>query len=331
MLITTTLRETAREQYESRNYAAVVHALAAVPREELLRIPAQGYWLADSARRVGGVADCLQLIGDVVAAAREQNDVETLCCALNLHGVMLLDSGQAQAAERTWCDLVDVATEADKPQYVARASNNLGVAAIVGMRLETAISSFQRAISAYLRLGYARGCAQSHLNLGIVFRELDHPQDAHTHFQLATTFAQSDDCIDDIARTENETALLMVYAGEDLAAAADLARSALDRFAELRQPAGTGESLRVAGVVALARGQLEEAAAALNTALTISRDLGLRLLEAETLLALAALARLNRDAPACYNMQHQAHAVFAEIGAAVWGEQVQRRMGELGT
>ena len=328
MLAMTSLA-TVREQYQSRNYNAVVTALRDVPRNLLLETPEQAYLLADAARRVGGVDDVLGLINAVVHACREHNEIDVLCCALNLQGVLLLESGQSQAAERAWCDLVIVATAADNPQYVARASNNLGIAAIVDMRLETAITSFQRAISAYLRLGYAKGCAQSHQNLGIVYRELDHPQDAHTHFQLAITFAQSADCLDDIARAEQEMALLMVYAREDLMRASELARQALDRFAELKQPAGTAEALRVNGIVALARGVRDEAADALNNALFIARDLKLRLLEAETLLGLAHIARLNNDAPASYNLQHQASAIFDEIGAAAWGEQVQRRMTAL--
>ena len=300
-----------------------------MPRDVLLQTPEQAYLLVDAARRVGGVPDPLALISDVVQTARDQNDMDILCCALNLQGVLLLENGQAQAAERAWCDLVIVASAADNPQYVARASNNLGIAAIVDMRLETAITSFQRAISAYLRLGYAKGCGQSHQNLGIVFRELDHPQDAHTHFQLAITFAQSADCVDDVARAEHEMALLMVYSHEDLSRAAELARQSLDTFADLKQPAGTAESLRVNGLVALARGMRDEATDALDNALHIARDMKLRLLEAETLLGLAAIARLNNDAPASYNLQHHAHTIFHEIGAVPWGEQVQRRMAAI--
>lgn len=329
-MLTAEVLETAREHFESRNYEGVVRTLSALPRDELLQVPEQGYILADSARRVGGVPDILGLMSAVVEVARDQNDVDVLCRALNLHGVMLLECGQAQAAERAWCELVIVATAADLPQYVARASNNLGIAATVNMRLETAISSFQRAISAYLRLGIARGCAQSHQNLGIVFRELDHLQEAHAHFQQAITFAQMADCLDDIARAEQETALLMIYGHEDLARAAELAAGALDKFSQLRQPAGTAEAMRVVGVVALARGRTDEAETSLKSALEMARELQLRLLEAETLLGLAVVARRHHDPPASYNLHHQAHVIFEDIGASPWGEQVQRRMIALG-
>lgn len=311
------------------DYEGVVATLGAIPRAELLRDPARAFQLADAARRVGGTEDLLGLIGDVVAAAREHNNHEVLCAALNLQGVILLEQGQPQAAERAWCDLVIVATTIDNSQYVARASNNLGISATVNMRLETAITSFQRAISAYLRLGYARGCAQSHQNLGIVFRELGHAQDAHTHFQLAMTFANTVDALDDVARAEQETALLMVYQREDLERAGETAQSALEKFSQLRQPAGTAEAMRVLGVIALARGNVDEAEDTLRNALTIARDLKLRLLEAETLLALAMVARANRNAPASYTMQQQAFEIFEEIGAMAWGEQVQRHMAAL--
>lgn len=328
-MLASDLIEAAREQLEKRNYAEVVQLLAALPRDELLHMPEQGYMLADAARRVGGVGDVLGLITGVVDAAREQNETDVLCRSLNLQGVMLMERGQAQAAERAWCDLVIVASAADNPQYVARASNNLGISATLNMRLETAITSFQRAISAYLRLGYARGCAQSHQNLGIVFRELDHLQEAHAHFQQAITFARSVDCADDVARAEQEIALLMIYGREDLHRASDLATQALDKFAELREPAGTAEALRVVGVVMLAGGHTQEAEDTLQNALTMSRDLKLRLLEAETLLGMAVVARRKHDAPASYTLHHQAHEIFEEIGASPWGEQVQRRMSAL--
>src|SRR5688572_23796260 len=163
-MLAATMLDAAREHYKHRDYDAVVESLREVPRDVLLQVPEQGYLLADAARRVGGLPDILGLIRDVVQAARVQDEPEVLCAALNLQGVLLLEAGQSQAAERAWCDLVIVATSIDHSQYVARASNNLGIAATVDMRLETAITSFQRAISAYLRLGYAKGCAQSHQN-----------------------------------------------------------------------------------------------------------------------------------------------------------------------
>jgi tetratricopeptide (TPR) repeat protein len=286
--------------------------------------------LADAARRVGGYSDILGLVQEVAVAAQARGDADVLCSALNLQGVILLEQGQAAAAERAWCDLVIVATAADDPQFVARASNNLGVAATIDMRLSTAIGNFQRAIASYLRLGYARGCAQAHQNLGIVYRELNHMQEAHKHFRNAITFAQTADCLDDVARAEQETALLMVYAREDLDVAQQLAQKALDKFAQLEQPGGTAEALRVIGVIALARGRLDEAEQALANALRVAQDLRLRLLEAEVLTAQSRVAKLLNDPPRSYSLQQLAGNIFTEISAESWGEQVRRRMDELG-
>jgi tetratricopeptide (TPR) repeat protein len=323
--------DSVRANYQARRYADVVAAVAASSPDAWKSTPELGYMLADSARRVGGYdGDILALITDVADAARAAGNTSVLCSALNLQGVIQLERGQAQSAERVWCDLVIVATAADDPQFVARASNNLGVSAILDMRLETAITNFQRAISAYLRLGYARGCAQAHQNLGIVFREMDHVQESHNHFEQAITFANTADCDDDVARAEQETALLMIYAREDLARAGELARQALERFSLLRQPAGTAEAFRVMGVVALASSNRDEASHSFQTALTIAQARQLRLLEAETLTGMARVARLHGEAPASYQMQQQAEQIFLDIGAAPWGQQVRRRMEELG-
>jgi tetratricopeptide (TPR) repeat protein len=322
--------ESVRQQYQARSYVDVVRTLAPLPRDVLLQVPEQAYMLADAARRVGGFDDVPGLIDDVITAARILEDNRVLCSALNLQGVILLEQGQSGAAERAWCDLVIVASAADDPQFVARASNNLGVAATIDMRLETAITNFQRAIGSYLRLGYARGCAQAHQNMGIVCRELDHFQDSHKHFDNAVTFAQTADCIDDVARAEQETALLMVYASEDLDVAEQKAQQALGKFTDLGQPAGTAESLRVMGVIAMARGHQDAALHALENSLAVAQDLKLRLLEAETAAALARLARLQNDAPRSYSLQHLADEIFLDINAHAWGEQVKRRMDAIG-
>jgi tetratricopeptide (TPR) repeat protein len=322
--------ESVREQYRSRNYQQVVQTLAELPREVLLSVPEQGYMLADAARRVGGITDILGLVEQVVVAAQSRGDSHVLCSALNLQGVILLERGQTAAAERAWCDLVIVASAADDPQFVARASNNLGVAATIDMRLSTAITNFQRAITSYLRLGYARGCAQAHQNLGIVFRELNHAQEAHKHFRNAITFAQTADCIDDVARAEQEAALLMVYAQEDLDLAEQSAQRALGKFTELAQPAGTAEALRVLAVIALARRRYDEAEHSLTSALAVARDLNLRLLEGEILLAQSRLARLQNDPSRGYSLHQRAEAIFRDINAPAWGEQVLRRMEAIG-
>lgn len=312
------LLATTRDEYRARNYPAVVRLLSPVPHTLLIAQPEAGFMLADAARRVGRSAGMLELTSAVVEAARQRGEAAVLCDALNLEGVLLLEAGRANAAERAWCELVDVATQADNPEFVARASNNLGVAAILAMRLEDAITRFQRAVGAYLRLGYARGLAQSHQNLAIIFRELDREAEAYSNFERALSWGYTADCMDDVARAEQELALLLLFSGRDANAAAAMVEQALDRFAELGQPAGCAEAQRVAGVIYLASGRLDDARACLTSALDGARALGLKLLEAETLLALAHLGRPDAT--------DEALRVFGEIGAEPWGRHAQQRL-----
>lgn len=315
----------AREQYDARNYGVVVKLLSQLPREKLIAEPEQGFMLADAARRVGGFDDLIDLTVEVIESARRQGADDVLCDALNLHGVLLLEAGYALAAERAWCDLVIVASRADNSEFVARASNNLGVAAILSMRLEDAISAFNRSVSAYLRLSYARGLAQSHQNLGIVFREMDHEKDSLANFERAMTWAYAADCMDDVARAEQELALLLLYSGKDVVSAATTAQQALDRFTELEQPGGRAEALRVIGVIEIARGNAEAAKVVLNEAMEVAQSCGLRLLEGEILLAQAVL----QDTGQRQIILTQAERIFSDIGAKAWGMQVRRRMEEL--
>ncbi|HUP90097.1 MAG TPA: tetratricopeptide repeat protein [Longimicrobiales bacterium] len=318
----------AADAYEARDYQRVVQLLQHVPRSYLLATARYGFMLADSARRVGGIPDVLDLNTAVVEASRGLNS-ETFCDALNLQGVLLLESGDAEAARRTWFDLVDAATLADNPTHVARASNNLGVAAILALQLDEAITAFQRSVSAYLRSTYSRGLAQSHHNLGIVFRELDHTDEAHSHFQQAITFGYSADCVDDVARAEAEMALLYIYVEKNQQAAMAVARSALMRYTELGQPAGIANAMRVIGICSLSAGDIDGAEQSLHAALAMGSYRNLPLLEAETLLALAAHARRKARALHALQLEQQAKDIFASIYATPWGEQVGKRMAAL--
>lgn len=315
-----------REYYAARDYSGVVELLRAVPREQLLQSPEQAFLLADSARRVGGLADVMSLAGAVVDVARSQEQQRLLCDALNLHGVLLLEAGHSHAAQRAWFELVNVASESDIPEYVARASNNLGVAAVLAMRLDDAIKSFQRSVAAYVRLAYPRGLAQSYQNLGIVYREMDNEDESHAHFQRAITWAYAASCPDDVARAEQELALLLLYSGNQVAAAMKSAQKAVVRFTDLAQPGALAEAQRVVGVVAIANHEHARAHAVLTEALETARTQQLRLLEAETLVALARLAATGSRV----QLEQQAAAIFSEIGAEAWGEQVKKRMAGLG-
>jgi tetratricopeptide (TPR) repeat protein len=318
----------ARDRYDAHDYAGVVELLGHLSREELLADPAQAFLLANSARRVGGVEDLLEFVRQIAQVARER-DATVLCEAINLEGALLFEQGHVRAAERAWCDLVEVATSVDQSQFVARASNNLGITAVLSMRLEEAIVSFQRAVNGYLRLGYARGLAQSNTNLGIVFREMDHEQNALASFERALTYGYTAEAIEDVARAEEELALYYLYICKDTSTAHTLAQQALERFNELRQPGGIAQASRVAGVVALAEHQDAAADELLNRALASARSNQIQLLQGETLLALAVLAERRRARPERFTLQEQARAVFAAVSAQPWGEQVARRMEQL--
>jgi tetratricopeptide (TPR) repeat protein len=318
----------ATDAYAAREYSRVVELLRPIPRAALLEKPLFGFILADSARRVGGVNDMLELAASTVEASRER-DIDTHCDALNLYGVLLLESGQPTAARGAWFDLVDAATRADKATHVARASNNLGVAAILAMQLEDAITAFRRAVGAYMRIGYSRGLAQSHQNLGIVLRELGLVEESRSHFERARTFGYTGDCLDDVARADMEMALLYVYVERDLTTATELAHSALHRFRDLAEPAGIANAMRVAGIVALANDDLERADESLRAAVATASQRKMRLLEAETLMAISALERKRSRDVQAQQAEAQARRIFEEIYAGPWGEQVSKRMASL--
>lgn len=312
--------------HENREYSALAALLEAQDRSVVAGSVRLAFWLADAWRRVGRGTDALRLLADARSAFARAGNVDVTRHRLNLEGMLHFEAGDVSRAEACWRELLARASDAGDADFVARANNNLGVVCTLHLRPQEAVACYERAIAAYRRIGRRRGIAQAHQNLGITFRELGFAAEADHHFLQAIRYAGADGSMDEVARAEQERALLILLTRRDAPLARATARRALRTFESLREPGGAADARRVLGLIELGDGALDEAGAQFDVALRSARELRLPLIEAETLEALAALAERMNDLPRMQQLQHDADAIFRRVGATAWGRRTRARV-----
>lgn len=315
-----------RALHEARDSAAVSALLETVPATELHSQPRNAFYLADAWRRLGRREEALELLVSAAGVfARRGNDALHRS-RLNLEGMIYFDTGRIAEAERAWRSLLDDASEAGDEEHVARANQNLGAIYTLFVRSEEAIASYERAMAAYRLMGHRRGLAQCHHNLGLTYRELRFGPKADNHFLQAIRYAIADHSEDEVARAEQERALLIYVDRGDAPLARVTAQRALDRFTALQESAGVGEALRVLGLIELGEGRDSAARAYLRDAITHAEATANPLLQAESLEAVSVLEERAGDTDAAHVLRALAQSMFVEIGAAEWGRRERERV-----
>jgi tetratricopeptide (TPR) repeat protein len=323
------LSELARPLYEQRAYQELADLLEPVPVEDLRAYPQFGFWLADAWRRLGKTKAALELTQSIAAAARMSCIERLEYDRLNLEGMLRFETGDIAGAEQVWSDLLARASTSDSTEFIARANNNLGIICTLQVRPFEAVTCYQRAVTAYRLLGLRRGIAQSHQNLAITYRELGHMDEADEHFQTAQRYAQEDGSMDEMARAENERALLIYLARRDAPLARATAQRALRRFAALNDPREFGDTLRVLAMIELGAGDLLAARAHAEHALEHARATGHRLLEAEVIEVIAGVDSIAGNEDAAREAHSHAEEIFLSVNAPAWGASFRTRVQAL--
>lgn len=316
--------EEVRELQARRDYVAIAERLSGEDPADLLAEPELGILLAEAWRRGGERERALGLVQQLSPICGLRGDRLSRNCS-NLEGILYFELGQVAAAEAEWGRLLAASSRAGDEEFVARANQNLGIIQTLAGQRSAALASQERAIISYQKLGHLRGLAQAHNNLAISFREMGFPDDADAAFRKALEYARIDGSEDEVARVEEEWALLLALRGDSQLAAITAARS-LERFRKLGEPAGGGDAMRILGIVALWDGRLGEAKQWLEQALAVAHEWHLRLLEAETLEAQAALADASGDGAGASSIRCNADSIFEELRAVEWGRQIRAQL-----
>jgi tetratricopeptide (TPR) repeat protein len=316
----------ARDLAARREWKALAERAAFLPRERLVAEPELGYHCANAWIRTGSVAAGLDLVRELEPLIRVGPDRRLSLQATNLLGALLFEAGDTVEAEQRFGELLDRATEWGDDEFAARASNNLGVLANVRGERERALASYQRALASYQRLGYVRGLAQTHYNLGMAYRELRFPEEADAHYGRAIQFAEQSASEDVVGLAESDRGLLCVQTGDPLKGQV-FARRARDRFQRLGDPIREAESLRVLAAAAQALQRADEARALLDDALAAATAHSNLLLRAEVQRDRGLLLREMGDADAARAAFLDAADHFARLGAAAESEATRTLAG----
>jgi tetratricopeptide (TPR) repeat protein len=230
--------------------------------------------------------------------------------AINMLGAARFELGDLPAAEAAFERALLLATVARSDLTMARATNNLGLIANLRGQPGAALALYRLAVPALQRIGRPRELAQAFHNMAISYRDLRQLDEADRHERRAVEFARQADDPRMLAMARVGRADLSLRRGEPRVAEV-VASLAARQLAEIRDPIGQADALRLAGAARLALGVPDLALPVLMEAVGLAREHGNALVEAEALAARAdcwmALGQVDRartdadDAMALYD------------------------------
>jgi tetratricopeptide (TPR) repeat protein len=319
---TLTLLDEARALAAAREWGALARRLEGAGEADLFAEPEVGFLYTDSLWRTGRPAGGVPVAERVLAAAGQRADRRLILRVLNVLGISLFHAGQMAPAEEVFAELLERASEWGEEIFVARASNNLGSIENIRGSRHLALSSYQRAMAAYRRLGDQRGLAQTYHNLGITYRDLGFDKEADAHFRRAIELAEATNTEDVVGLAETERALLRARTG-DGKLGGEMARRAAERFRRISDPVGAANAVRVLAAAERAQGLADDAMRHLDEALEAARAHSDALLVAEVQRDRGEMLRDSGDAGGAREAFADAAEHFARIGAAAEAEAVR--------
>lgn len=259
----------------------------------------------------------------------ERADAALARRAANLRGAAAFELGELAEAAEAFASALDLARYDGDDRLVARATNNLAAIANVRGARDEALALYHLAVAAYQRIGDSRGLASSFHNMAITFRDLSRLDTADEYERRAIEFAREsgDDQLVAMARTGR--ADLSLRQGDPALAAAGARRAAQD-FAGLPDPLGEADALRLLGAAAVELGRLEEAASALDRALSLAVEHGSAVVEAEARASRAELAAAAGDRVAARREALLAIEIHERLGATAERDALRRWLATLG-
>jgi tetratricopeptide (TPR) repeat protein len=315
LLATVRARAAAGEWADVRAVLAS-HAGEARAQPELITIR------AEASLRTGNPREAHAWLAETFPGLERSGDRAQLRRGLNLLGVAHTELGALDEAEATFDRAAQLGSADGDELLVARANNNLAAIAHVRGKRDVALALYSLALPAYQRLGSARGLAESYHNLAITLREQDELDRADECEQRAIEYAR-DAGTPALAAMARVGRAEIALRGDDPHMAEATARVAAQELAQAGDPIREADAWRVAGVACTRRGDVGAARALLDRAVSLAREHGHMLIEAESLRARADAAdnweRAKDDLRA-------AIALFTRLGAEQQAEEAKLRL-----
>lgn len=270
---------------------------------------------AEALMRVGRERAACEWLREIVDSLLAQGDRLNHRRAMNLLGAGSFFLGELDEATGAWNTTLDLASQEEDLLLFARATNNLGIIANLRGEHEAALGHYRLAVPAFQRLGLRRELAESYHNIAITYRDIGVLDQADEHERRAIDYAADGVAPRVVAMGRIGRAEVALRMG-DPQFARGTAQRAAEELNELQDPMNEADAHRLVGAAATAMGRFADADAAFDRALSIARERGHTLVEAETLrdrargmFARGAHEQARTDAEA-------ASALFEKLGAA---------------
>ncbi len=278
---------------------------------------------ATAATRTGDLQLGAALAAEALERYRLHADDDGQMRALNLIGAISFERGRLEEAEQSFSGALSLARRLDDTLMMARLANNL--ASVLHLRgdLAAAASLYRSALTSYQRLGDRRFISETWANLAVTFRLVDAWTDAEDAAAEAVRHAELVGEPSLLAPAVSGQAEIRLEHGQP-----ELAAQGIERAARLASEAGDeiggAEVQRLRAVLALRRGDYEQAVAAALLALDAAERHGSALLGIECAATLALASRaLGRTAEA-NRWRRDALEGYDRLGAERWRARFER-------
>jgi tetratricopeptide (TPR) repeat protein len=244
---------------------------------------------------------------------------------LNLQASLHVFFGDLIRAENMFFEVVTRCIAADDQGILAEATLNLGVIADIRTNWNQAIAAYQRAMVPLQKLGAATAIAHCYHNLGMSLRQIGRYTQSLANFELALEYYRNSAGEQLVLACESERALLALKMG-DVQFAEGSARRALARSQAIEHKYTEGELLRTLGII-LAERNPPEARDCFASSLSVARDIGAKMLEAEVNEELAVLETVGGgDLQSAANHLDAAVQIFEKIGTMPRADLARQRV-----
>jgi tetratricopeptide (TPR) repeat protein len=304
----------ARDCGERGAWPEVRAMLSAHPSESRLH-PELILLFGEALLRTQSPREASEWLAETRATVRRSGDRAAVRRVVNLEGVACFETGELARAEERFQEAIELGRQDGDDLLLARAMNNLGAIANVRGAVKDALSFYRAAIAPYQRLGHARGLAETIHNLAISFRDLGDAMHAEECERRAMEYARQA-AAPGLAAMARVGLAELQFRGGDAAVAEAEARRAAAEMARAGDAKGEADAMRLVGVAATSLGRHDEAARALDRAVTLAHARGFAVIEAEALRARAELEHARGDDVAARATAADAMAIFRQIGAA---------------
>lgn len=278
---------------------------------------------ADPLLRFYSILSSLQ-VGDI-AAARTLCEASAECFAaqrpfrlyyryLNVAGIIATNSGDLRSAVNIFTEVYDLASRARDLQLAADATMNLGVVYDILGEWDVALSSQLRALAVFSSLGDFRMVAGCQHNIGMASRQLGLVNSSRAAFEIALDLYSRHGTPDSLIGTLLERIVLYLQT-EETAVAEVLLNSVESDLAATQNRKLGAEAMRVRGLVAAKRGELDAALEYFTHADRSAVELGSVLLRAEAAAGMGEVQRLRGQLAESDRLHSTAVEYYRQIGA----------------